>query len=242
MRVLPLWQPWASLIACGAKRVETRSWEAQSLVGERIAIHAAKTTQELDLCATEPFSRYVPERDRLPLGAIVCTAVLDRIKPITAETAAELEERLPEEFAFGDYTPGRFAWVLRDAELITPPVAHRGKQGIGYVHDNHLSGGVPITYPDQDVPADEEPWDGATCSSCGAPILWTISPKHQRMPVDPEPVANGNLTLAAHFDGTVVYSRVEPSEGTHVSHFSTCPDAAEHRRRDQSPDKEAARA
>lgn len=46
MRALTLWQPWASLVAIGAKTIETRSWPAPaSAVGERIAIHAAATTR-----------------------------------------------------------------------------------------------------------------------------------------------------------------------------------------------------
>ncbi len=39
MKAITIWQPWASLIACGAKQYETRSW-ATSYRGP-IAIHAA---------------------------------------------------------------------------------------------------------------------------------------------------------------------------------------------------------
>lgn len=39
MKALTIWQPWASLLACGAKQYETRSW-ATSYRGP-IAIHAA---------------------------------------------------------------------------------------------------------------------------------------------------------------------------------------------------------
>jgi hypothetical protein len=43
MKAISLWQPWASLIACGAKRFETRSWAPpRDLIGQPIAIHAAK--------------------------------------------------------------------------------------------------------------------------------------------------------------------------------------------------------
>jgi hypothetical protein len=47
VKALPLWQPWASLVALvGAKRVETRHWPAPPrLIGQRIAIHATKTTR-----------------------------------------------------------------------------------------------------------------------------------------------------------------------------------------------------
>lgn len=40
MKAITLWQLWASLLACGAKKYETRSW-ATSYRGP-IAIHAAK--------------------------------------------------------------------------------------------------------------------------------------------------------------------------------------------------------
>lgn len=41
MRALTVWQPWASLIAVGAKPYEFRSWPAPAwIVGQRIAIHA----------------------------------------------------------------------------------------------------------------------------------------------------------------------------------------------------------
>jgi hypothetical protein len=41
MKALTVWQPWATLIAISAKPYEFRGWKPpQSLVGQRIAIHA----------------------------------------------------------------------------------------------------------------------------------------------------------------------------------------------------------
>lgn len=41
MKALTVWQPWASLIAIGAKPYEFRGWQPpKSIVGQRIAIHA----------------------------------------------------------------------------------------------------------------------------------------------------------------------------------------------------------
>lgn len=67
------------------------------------------------------------------------------------------------------------------------------------------------------------------CRSCGAPILWGISARSGKsVPLDPEPVENGNLRLTGPPDfPTVIFVR----EGTHVSHFATCPNAAAHRKR-----------
>lgn len=40
MKAITIWQPWASLIVCGAKKYETRSWKTD--YRGKIAIHAAK--------------------------------------------------------------------------------------------------------------------------------------------------------------------------------------------------------
>lgn len=71
----------------------------------------------------------------------------------------------------------------------------------------------------------------ATCSSCKAPIIWTLTEKGRRMPVDAQKVIGGNIRLENDPDGTApraVY--VGPNAGDYVSHFVTCPDSREHRR------------
>jgi hypothetical protein len=67
-----------------------------------------------------------------------------------------------------------------------------------------------------------------TCRSCGAPVRWAITQHENRMPVDPEPVENGNLILIDR-DGELHVAHAVP--GTHVSHYATCPDAERWRRR-----------
>ena len=40
MKALTLYEPWASLIAIGAKQFETRSWPAtRTAIGDVVAIH-----------------------------------------------------------------------------------------------------------------------------------------------------------------------------------------------------------
>lgn len=125
MRALPLWQPWAHLIAIEAKRIETRHWPAPpALVGERIAIFASKTLRVTE-CRRDPFRQYVPRPHDLPTSAIVCTAVLDRCEEITPELAGALRTGEPEEFAFGNYNvylQRRWAWHLRDVQRLEAPV------------------------------------------------------------------------------------------------------------------------
>ncbi len=152
MKALPLWQPWASLVAAGAKRVETRHWPAPpALLGRRIAIHATQTRDHLHCVATEPFRGRLRDAHQagelvliggeLPLGAIVATVVLDRCRAITPASATELLEHDPYEYAFGNYslTDGpRYAWVLTHVEALARPVAFRGSQGLFEVPDDLL--------------------------------------------------------------------------------------------------------
>jgi hypothetical protein len=77
--------------------------------------------------------------------------------------------------------------------------------------------------------------DQQRCSSCRARILWAVSlASGKPMPLDLEQKVGGNVDV---IDG--VYARVVPAaERTrplYVSHFATCPDAGEHRRREAVP-------
>lgn len=138
MKALPLWQPWAQLVAIGAKRIETRHWPApQYLIGQRIAIHATKTRRELWVCDAEPFKRRLGDAD-LWFGAIVATAVLLRCSAMTEERIAATRRLDPDEVAFGLWQPGRYAWALADVRALAEPVPFTGRQGIFDVPDELL--------------------------------------------------------------------------------------------------------
>lgn len=111
-----------------------------ALIGATIAIHAAK---KLDSDMAGTVDSIIGST--LPAGCIVCTARLDaafrlgNLAEGTAVPAASVVERLtsrnmPECFTvridrFGDYSPGRWAWLLRDVVALTPPVPAVGRQG-----------------------------------------------------------------------------------------------------------------
>lgn len=160
MKALPLWQPWSSLVALGAKRVETRGyppWELGLRAGQRIAIHATKgglaKREELEWLTEhgeafrtlgaellDGFGTIKQIAEALPRGAVICTCLLDRASRITVESAAALRDRDPAEHSYGDYTPGRWAWVLKDVERLPEPVPFRGSQGAFDVPDHLLAG------------------------------------------------------------------------------------------------------
>lgn len=132
MNALSLWQPWATLIAREAKRIETRSWPAPArIIGERIAIHATKANEHHWLRGSEPFAAELTGVD-LPLGAIVCTVVVASCELITPELchAIHQRDRGHVELAYGDYRTGRWAWHLADVQPLPAPVPCRGMQGL----------------------------------------------------------------------------------------------------------------
>jgi hypothetical protein len=65
--------------------------------------------------------------------------------------------------------------------------------------------------------------DVAKCRSCGAPIVWVVMrPSGKRMPLDAKP--EKRITL------DVIDPAVAEMTDTYVSHFSSCPNAAQHRK------------
>ena len=183
MKAISLWQPWASLIACGVKQFETRSWAPpRSLIGTTIAIHAAKKVdrgaaefaQDLIYGQHEPGGFELAERlersydrtpDRLfgafghatmPVGCVVCTVTLDAAFQLgekavgttvpAAYTMRRITSRaMPACFTvrydpWGDYAPGRWAWLLSNVRPINPPAPVKGAQGFFDLPQGWLTG------------------------------------------------------------------------------------------------------
>lgn len=80
-----------------------------------------------------------------------------------------------------------------------------------------------------------------SCRLCGAPLLWGVTVKRHRMPLDPEPSPEGNVRLEPHeyrpepwavvLSGDELTRARAEGEPLFVSHFATCPHAKRHRRR-----------
>lgn len=150
MRVLSLTQPWASLVAWGEKAIETRSWSTP--YRGPLAIHASSSfpMEAREICRLRIFRESLEGRgidvDRLsrprsgyqplPLGRIVALCALVEI-----HRTAFIRERIGEvmengiaftmkERNFGDFEPGRFAWVLADVQMLKNPIPYRGALGL----------------------------------------------------------------------------------------------------------------
>jgi hypothetical protein len=149
MKALTIWQPWATLVAIGAKRIETRGWETR--YRGWLAIHAArKSTPDLrDLVTEWPFAEvlqpHIHEHGALPLGAIVAVARLvgcERSEDLVDRIALDEPTRDPDfpefERVFGGYAPGRFGWILGDVFALPEPIEVGGAQGLWTVAEHHV--------------------------------------------------------------------------------------------------------
>ena len=120
----------------------------KSLVGGRIAIHAAIRRPRRQ--GWNGQVRRVTGRMELPLGAVVATARLDGCVRVLSGGFASFAERadpgmvwVVDRFGledrdayrmysdpYGDYSEGRFVWLLSEIRRVEPPIEATGRQGI----------------------------------------------------------------------------------------------------------------
>ena len=165
MKALTILQPWASLIACGAKKFETRSWSTK--YRGPIAIHVAQHKDTPRCAWQEPFKSELTKAGMFTEypggklgfklkhnGCVIAIADLVDCMSIVyyPGTDVEIAKRIevgaessttnkrdpnfskifvptPKEIAFGDWTPGRYAWLLENVRPIEP-IPAKGMQRI----------------------------------------------------------------------------------------------------------------
>jgi hypothetical protein len=101
----------------GIKKIETRSWNTTHR--GTLLIHASKGKAGSILAEEYPFKKHIQEFNKLPFGAIIGQVTL--IDVVRTEELGMTDERINnltlEEKAFGDYTSGRYAWMLEEAVM-----------------------------------------------------------------------------------------------------------------------------
>lgn len=163
MRIITLTQPWASAVAWGLKRIETRSWWT-SYRGP-LAIHAAQSLDPaggeaglLRLCTEIEALRLEMLRRRMVIGGVLNVSALPRgqVVAVSDLKMCERTEDLvavrdvfspawrevlapwpmtPAERSLGNYGPERFGWLLADVQELLFPITYRGGQGLRRVSD-----------------------------------------------------------------------------------------------------------
>lgn len=147
MKTLTLTQPWASLVAVGAKHIETRSW--RTAYRGPLAIHAAKgfpgeakrfcealLVQQSLLWTIRSDIKTLPERiAELPTGCVIATCDLMDCKEILKDmppclpTFYQGRYMVPPpapELHFGNYEAGRYGWLLENAKMLPEPIPAKG--------------------------------------------------------------------------------------------------------------------
>lgn len=153
MKLATLWEPWATLMALDAKRIETRHWYTP--YRGWLAIHSAKgglsmadlTDQCLEthfypaLMKHPPFAEAVHStvrrkgwiRDIFPHGKIVAVVKLYDCKKFVINnqvsgSAVMLPPDEPER-SFGNYEPGRFGLLTNNVFCLPEPIPFTSRQG-----------------------------------------------------------------------------------------------------------------
>lgn len=156
MKAISILQPWATLIVIGAKRIETRSWNTK--YRGPLLIHASAKWSKQQSLSIAQMGAYdilikagydwdaIGRETTLPLGAII--GQVDLVDTSTSDILMGrngpnlprpsifipslgkewvVDER---EEAFGDYSPGRYGWLLSDPVQFDKPISAKGKLGL----------------------------------------------------------------------------------------------------------------
>jgi activating signal cointegrator 1 len=155
MQALTLHQPWATLMALGLKKIETRGWG--TLYRGPLAITAAAVVPayaKFEFKENPSMRHYLGENlgivepkqlRELPLGAVV--AVVDLVDcfstnadPNYSKRGRETFEKLPKpgtmEYDFGNYARNRYAWITTHLRAVPMPVPCRGLQQLWTLPDD----------------------------------------------------------------------------------------------------------
>lgn len=130
MKAVSLMQPWASLVVMGIKTIETRSWNTRHR--GLLLIHAS-SSKAGDIFSSHPmFAKHIRDFRSLPFGKIIGRVFLRDVIRFrdTDSTDNDLPELTLEEKAFGDYTPGRYGWMLEDPVEFEKKIIVKGMPGI----------------------------------------------------------------------------------------------------------------
>lgn len=128
MKAYTVYQPYAYATVAGLKHYETRP--RRTNIRGRVAVHAGRLDE---VHATKSLSNRdfwavmeaIGGKTDLPRGAVIGTVEIVDCVPVE-EIVNTLSER---ERVLGDYSPGRFAWVLQNPVIFDKPIPARGKQG-----------------------------------------------------------------------------------------------------------------
>ena len=133
MKVLSIKEPFATLIKDGIKEIETRSWKT-NYRGE-IYIHASKKVIGNSLKSRNELIKLIEDK-KMNYEHIICKCDLVDCVLMTKEYIEEIKKENHIEYICGYYEVGRYAWVLKNIEVLKNPIKAKGKLGIWNYEEN----------------------------------------------------------------------------------------------------------
>ena len=138
---LTLHQPWATLIALGIKTIETRSWPPpRAIIGRRLAIHAGRAIDPNPAAVVAALRAHYGQGwpGAIPKGAVVACATVKAARQVAGADARRPRYVRTKEGPvlpvdpYGDFSVGRWLWLLDDVAPLEPPAPASGRQRIWY--------------------------------------------------------------------------------------------------------------
>lgn len=131
MKVVSIIEPWASLIKEKVKYIETRSWKTN--YRGKIYIHASlKKVPKKDERINNLIS-LLKDKD-FKYGHIIAEATLVDCIYMDEEFLSKIKNN-NQEYICGEYSLGRYAWVLEDIKPLKEPIKAKGSLGIWNYND-----------------------------------------------------------------------------------------------------------
>lgn len=126
MKVVSIIEPWASLIKEKVKYIETRSWKTN--YRGKIYIHASlkkvpKKDERINNLIT-----LLKDKD-FKYGHIIAEATLVDCIYMDEEFLSKIKNN-NQEYICGEYSLGRYAWILEDIKELEKPIPAKGSLGI----------------------------------------------------------------------------------------------------------------
>lgn len=157
--VLPMWNPWATLVVIGSKTNETRSRDTK--IRGTVLIHACKKWNQelLELSEKSPFhdflfkwayendiggNKYLKQYFGHIIGAVDIVETYKIVdsyghpslylgssifKDGDTTQTFSFENVVEPELSFGDYSIGRYAWKLENPRELVTPIPYKAQQG-----------------------------------------------------------------------------------------------------------------
>ena len=123
VRAITLHQPWATLMAKGLKKIETRSW--YTAYRGLLVIHAAAYIEKYDLGYIKADLKY---RLRLELEDLPTRCMLGICELSDCEMILLDNSPARPEYDYGNYKPGRYMWKTKNMCELRQPIPARGYQ------------------------------------------------------------------------------------------------------------------